>query len=349
MLTTSVAGRTWHYSHALGRETAEHNGKTGGFAHPVDLAVSTDGTILVLSRGYGFDPADFGKDIFRRVGKTTIDEEHIGDFARAEFTWPVGLDLSKDGNVYVSDEYENLIIILPPNDVYPFPDHKEGGERIGAWGELGMGEGQFVGPAGIAFDAEDNLFVVDKGNNRVQKYTKDGKFLLGWGRGGDSPGDFDEPWGITVDQDGDVYVADWGNSRVQKFSADGDYLMSFGSNGGDGGDLDHPASVVVDSDGDVYVTDWGNGRVQIYEANGDIITALYGDVHELSKAGHHILNRDPQGILTFNAIDHALSHTVRFERPVGIAVYPGDRIVVTDTRGRLLVYDKDNDYVPPSV
>ena len=349
MKTTSVAGRTWHYSHALGRETAEHNGKTGGFSFPVDLAFSADGTIFVLNRGFGYDPADFGKDIFRRIGKTTIDEEHIGDFARKEFIWPVGMDISRDGNVYVSDESQNLVIVLPPDDTYPFPDHKEGGERIGAWGQAGSADGQFDGPAGIAFDSEDNLLVVDQGNNRVQKYSRDGQFLMGWGKGGSRDGELNEPWGIALDEAGDVYVADWGNSRVQKFSREGAYLMSFGSNEADGGDLDHPASIAVDSDGDVYVTDWGNRRVQIYEPNGDVITSLYGDAHELSKAGHYILGRDPESIREFNAVEDPLSHTVRFGRPVGVAVYPGDRIVITDTRGRLLVYDKDNEYEPPAL
>ena len=36
-----------------------------------------------------------------------------------------------------------------------------------------------------------------------------------------------------------------------------------------------------------------------------------------------------------------------FLRPSEIEVYPGDRIVISDARGRLLVYDKDNGYVQP--
>ena len=348
MITTSAAGRTWHYSHALGRDTAEHNGSVGGFGHPFDLAISSDQTIFVLSRGMGINVKGFFGDIHRRIGKTTIDEEHIGDFARNEFTWPVGIAISSDDRVYVSDEYQNLIMVFPSEDTYPFAEFKEGGERLDEWGTPGSGPGQFNAPAGIAFDADDNLFVVDKGNNRVQKYTRDGEFLLGWGRGGAGEGQFDEPWGITVDEAGDVYVADWGNSRVQKFAPDGTYLRSFGDNGSEGGALDHPAGVAVDSDGDVYVTDWGNRRVQIYEPDGEIITALYGDVHELSKAATYYLNRDAESFKTMNAVEHALTHTIRFDRPTGIAVYPGDRIVIADSRCRLLVYDKDNDYVVPN-
>ena len=37
-------------------------------------------------------------------------------------------------------------------------------------------------PSGLAVDSEDNLYVVDTLNHRVQKFTKDGKFLMKWGR-----------------------------------------------------------------------------------------------------------------------------------------------------------------------
>ena len=60
--------------------------------------------------------------------------------------WPVGVALDKDGNVYCSDEYRNVIAIFD-----------SGGQRIGQWGEVGSQEGQFNGPSGIAFDGEDNL------------------------------------------------------------------------------------------------------------------------------------------------------------------------------------------------
>ena len=282
-----------------------------------------------------------------RIGKTTIDEDHIGDFARKGFTWPVGIAVSTNGTIFCSDEYENAITSYDPDGIKNFPEFDPEGESLTRWGTQGSEPGHLNGPAGIEFDNEDNLLVVDKGNNRVQKFTKNGEYLIGWGKHGDGPGEFDEPWGITVDGTGDVYVADWGNDRVQKFSPDGTHIRTFGSSEGD--ELDHPAGVAVDSDGDVYVTDWGNKRVQIYEQDGEIITALYGDVHDLSKAGEYILNRDPEFKKTFNSVEHAMSSTSRFFRPCGITMAKDDRVVITDISGRLLVYDKDNDYAVPSV
>ena len=349
MITTTVAGRTWHYSHALGRNTREHNGKTGGFFFPVAVALAPDDFIFVLSRGRGFETVGDGAEISRRIGKLTIDEDHIGDFARNEFTWPAGLAVAKDGNVYCSDEYENLIAVFDPDAIIPFPEFDPDGERLSHWGETGSEEGQLNGPSGLAFDGEDNLYVVDSRNHRVQKFTKDGQFIMGWGTSGDGEGQFNLPWGITVDHKGDVYVADWGNNRVQKFSPDGRFLVSFGSSPEDGGDLDHPADVAVDSEGDVYVTDWGNSRVQIYDPDGDILTALHGDATKLSKAGEYVMGRDSESIKTLNRVGDVMTPLGRFGRTTGIAIDEQDRIIITDSRGRLQVYAKDKDYVEPNL
>lgn len=353
MRTTTVAGRTWHYSHYLGRSTAEHNesefGRTGGFIFPMDVVFGDGGVLFSVSRGWGAGIPGYIGDIGCRIGKMTIDEDHLGDFARAGFTWPAGLAVAGDGNVYCSDEHECRISVFDPDATFPFPEGKPGEEALSTWGVKGSAPGELDGPSGLAFDSNDNLYVVDSRNDRVQLFSKDGQFLDGWGRSGSGEGELSRPWGITVDAHGDVYVADWGNSRIQKFSAEGRYLMSFGGADSGAASLDHPAGVAVDSDGDVYVTDWGNNRVQIYEPEGEVLTALYGDVHELSRAGLYNLNRDPESIKILNRIDDVMPTLEAFLRPTGIAIDEQDRIVVTDARSRLLVYVKDNEYVEPPI
>ena len=196
------------------------------------------------------------------------------------------------------------------------------------------------GPAGIAFHANDDLYVVDSLNSRVQVFTKKGDFLKTWGSGGTSVGEFNRPWGITIDREGAVYVADWGNHRVQKFGPDGEHLITFGSQNGSASSLSHPSGVAVDSDGDVYVTDWGNRRVQIFEPDGEVLAALYGDMRELSKAGEYALARDPESLKRLNQFDAPIEYLNKFSRPVGIDIDEHDRIIVTDAFGRLVVYRK---------
>lgn len=350
MITTTAAGRTWHYSHALGRLTAEHNesrwGRTGGFCFPMDVAVADDDILFVISRGIGHAYQAGDADIYMRISKTTLDEDHIGDFARGGFTWPVGIAVSKDGDVYCSDEYECSISVFH-DTVQTFPERDPDGEFFDRWGTKGSDEGQLNGPSGLAFDEHDDLLVVDSMNHRIEKFAKNGEFISSWGRAGTGDGEFNRPWGIAIDAQGAVYVADWGNHRVQKFSPDGEYLATFGTHDGTASSIDHPSGVAVDSDGDVYVTDWGNRRVQIFEPSGGVLTALYGDATKLSRAGEYNLERDPESIKRFRQNDDVMPYLAKFGRPLGIAIDDQDRIIVTDARGRLMVYRKDKEYMEP--
>ena len=329
MLTTTVSGRTWHFSHPIGLQA----GRGRGFYFPTVVAIAPGGVLYVLNTGDPFYP-----NAAAHVSKLTMDEEYIGDFGLDDFVWPGGMALDRDGNVYCSEDYENFIVV-----------YSSDGERLGQWGNVGSEEGQFRGPVGLAFDGEDNLWVADSLNDRVQRFTKEGQFLQSWGSTGSDDGQLNRPWGITVDQNDDVYVADWGNDRVQKYSPDGTFLLSFGSLIPDGGELNHPSDVAVDSDGDVYVTDWGNNRVQIYYPDGEIITGLYGDAQQFSKWGQEHLDANPDYVRAIQRVDPTeLVRLGHFGRPRGIAIDNEDRIVITDSiRCRLQVYTKDNNYLPP--
>ncbi len=328
MITKTVAGRTWHYSHAMG-----YHAVARGFTHPTAVVSAPGGILYVLNSG-----AAEGNEQGRRIDKLTIDEDYIGNLGVGDFTWAEGLALDQDGNVYGSDAYDHFVAAYDPD-----------GERIGRWGEAGSGEGQFRGPSGLAFDSEDNLWVVDSLNDRVQKFTKDGQFLLGWGASGSDEGQLSRPWGITIDRNDDVYVADWKNDRVQKFSPDGSFLMRFGSLIDDGGQLHRPSDVAVDSDGDVYVTDWGNNRVQIYYPDGDIIAGLYGDARVFSKSAQEVMDVNPDYVKAIQRVDPTeLVQLGRFVRPRGISIDEEDRIIIADCiRSRLQVYTKDKDYLAP--
>jgi DNA-binding beta-propeller fold protein YncE len=328
MLTTTVAGRTWNFSHAIGRNAGAGN----GFTNPYDIAVAPGGVLYVVNRGSEAVGGVASEN--KRIGKLTIKEEFIGDFARGDLIWPAGIALDRSGNVYCSDEYRNMVF-----------SYDADGQKLGEWGEAGSGEGQLRGPSGIAFDSQDNMLVVDSVNGRVQKFTRDGKFLTSFGSPGSGPGQLNRPWGITIDKDGNVYVADWGNNRVQVFSPDGTLLMTLGAGPGDS--LKHPADVAVDSQGDIYVTDWGNKRVQIYSSKGAVITALYGDAIEFSKWAKEVVESNPDVVKAYRRVKDRTPLGL-FERPVGIAVDEEDRIIVTDsTRGRLQVYAKEKDFMDP--
>lgn len=115
---------------------------------------------------------------------------------------------------------------------------------------LGVLEGDknqtFLYPRGLAVDREGNLFILDSGNNRIQKFDQNGNFLMSIGREGQGPGEFLNPYDIVLDQEGNLYVADYGNTRVQCFDNNGQYMYSFEVNRGF-------IRIVVDSKGYIYL------------------------------------------------------------------------------------------------
>jgi sugar lactone lactonase YvrE len=151
------------------------------------------------------------------------------------------------------------------------------------WGGSGSGIAQFANANGIALDDAGNLYVADKTNQRIQKFSHSGTYLTQWGSPGAGDGQFSDVVAVAVDPSGYVYACDWYNNRVQKFSSDGVFVSQWGSPGGiaDGGDghFDTPNYIAADRLGDIYVTEseWGaNKRVQKFTGAGTYITKWSG-------------------------------------------------------------------------
>ena len=95
--------------------------------------------------------------------------------------------------------------------------------------------GNFDYPADVAIGPDDSLYVADSYNNRIQKFSPDGKFetkwggFLGTGLKGDSSGSFNVATAIEVDALGQVFVADYYYHRIQILTDEGNFLVEFGS------------------------------------------------------------------------------------------------------------------------
>jgi uncharacterized protein YjiK len=135
---------------------------------------------------------------------------------------------------------------------------------IEKWGSFGTGPGQFNRPHDIAFDSVGNVYVSDRDNNRIQKFTHNGTFIKTWGSKGDNNGQFSIPYSIAIDDLDNIYVADRENSRIQKFDTNGTFLAKYGSDGKLDGQFHRPEGVTIDSEGNMYVIDRGNHRIQVF-------------------------------------------------------------------------------------
>ena len=137
--------------------------------------------------------------------------------------------------------------------------------------DYGDGDGQFIWPAGIALDRQENIYVTDEWMNRISIFDKDGEFLGKWGLSGRDDGQFKGPVGIAIDQEDNLFIVDSQNHRVQKLTKDGKFLGKWGSLGSGDGELNAPWGITIDAQGYVYVADHKNHRVQKFTPEGEFL------------------------------------------------------------------------------
>jgi hypothetical protein len=143
-------------------------------------------------------------------------------------------------------------------------------EFMTKWGTSGTGNGQFNAPWGIAVDNSGYVYVVDSGNNRVQKFTSSGAYVTKWGNTGSGNGQFNAPYGIAADNSGFVYIVDSGNVRVQQFSSTGNYLVQWTTDPNDWSS--DPRGMAIYGSGILYITDFSNHHVSRFSTTGALLS-----------------------------------------------------------------------------
>ncbi|MFQ5512630.1 MAG: FlgD immunoglobulin-like domain containing protein [Candidatus Krumholzibacteriia bacterium] len=136
------------------------------------------------------------------------------------------------------------------------------------WGSFGTGDGFFRLPRRVAVGPDGSVYVADRNNARIQKFTGEGTFVTTWGTPGSGDGQFDFPFGVAADDSGFVYVAERNNNRIQKFTGDGTFVLKWGTAGVGPGEFSFPVGVAVGPSGDVYVADSFNHRIQRFTSSG---------------------------------------------------------------------------------
>jgi DNA-binding beta-propeller fold protein YncE len=159
-------------------------------------------------------------------------------------------------------EYRPKRPVLPePKAPKPAPPVTIFREAVGGYG---IGTGSFDAPGDVAIADDGGFFVLDTGNNRVQKFDGFANFVLSWGSSGTREGEFDKPQAIVVSPGGFVYVADTGNNRIQQFTAGGVFVKSWGRLGSRGGDFKGPLDLAFEGETSIWVADAGNDRLEVF-------------------------------------------------------------------------------------
>ena len=218
-----------------------------------------------------------------------------GPALRARLAGPLSAAADGMGNLYIADKSNNRIRKV---------DAAGAISTVAGTGERGYGgdggpalRAQLAEPWGAAVDGMGNLYIADKGNNRIRKVDAAGVISTvagsgGWGYGGDGgpalQARFLAPSGVAADAAGNLYIADTGNNRIRKVDAAGVISTVAGTGkqgyGGDGGaavraQLAFPLGAAADGAGNLYIVDAGNNRIRKVDAAGAISTvAGTGDV-----------------------------------------------------------------------
>ena len=139
-------------------------------------------------------------------------------------------------------------------------------------GRFGTGKLYFDDPLDLSVDEDNNVYVLDAGNYRIQVVSEKGRYEDQWGSRGDEDGRFDEPAALAVNPDGDfLVVLDQGTFRIHKFELDGTYLLSFGEEGRRKGKFERPVDVTIDTLDYVYVLDRDRKMVLKFHQSGAFV------------------------------------------------------------------------------
>ncbi len=130
---------------------------------------------------------------------------------------PHGLSLDHQGNVWVTDCGEHVVMQFTPEGKLT--------KTLGTRGVAGDDRDHFDQPTDVAVAPDGEIFVADGyGNSRIVHFDREGEFVKQWGKPGVEPGEFSIPHAIVRDPRGRLYVADRNNVRIQVFDESGRLL-----------------------------------------------------------------------------------------------------------------------------
>ena len=191
--------------------------------------------------------------------------ENWATFPEGVTAWSAatGVDIDSKGNIYVFHRNESM----------PIMAFDKNGKFLRAWGQ-----GMFKTTHFLRTDRDGNVWVTDRGDHQVFKFSPDGKLLMTLGRKGvvgenDSRDAFNGVADLVVAKNGDIFIADGesSNTRIVKYSKDGKFVSWWGGKGTEPGKFDEPHSIAIDSDGRLYVGDRRNKRVQVFDQKGKFL------------------------------------------------------------------------------
>ena len=174
----------------------------------------------------------------------------LRNFGAGMFVFPHSLTIDRDGNLWITDgqgrdsKGQQVFKMTPEGRVLM---------TLGKAGVAGDGPDTLNQPNDVAIASDGSIFVSDghspqRGNARIIKFSKDGRFIKQWGGHGSAPGQFEVPHTLAFDSQGRLFVGDRANNRIQIFDQEGNFLAQWKQ-------FSRPSGIAIDRHDVIYVTD----------------------------------------------------------------------------------------------
>ena len=152
------------------------------------------------------------------------------------FVFPHGATVDREGNLWVTDARAAARTAKIGHQVFKFSPDGKVLMTLGSAGVSGSGPDLFDQPTDVVVCAERRHLrhrqPPQRPNNRVVKFTADGRFMKEWGRKGAGPGELSEPHTIAMDSRGRLFVGDRENNRISSSTRTARSSTSGGSSAG---------------------------------------------------------------------------------------------------------------------
>ena len=263
---------------------------TGWYHLPDDITMGSTSAVVPDHKGHIWVAQRCGQNSCANSNMASVLEfdksgKLIRSFGQGMFIFPHGICIDKDDNLWITDgqgregKGQQVFKLSPEGKVLM---------TLGKAGVAGDGPDTFNQPNAVAIAPNGDIFISDghtpgRGNARVIKFSKDGKFIKQWGGHGSGPGQFEVPHTLAFDTEGRLFVGDRANNRIQIFDQDGKFLAEWKQ-------FSRPSGIYIDKNDIIYVTDsestdrdgyghnpgWKRG-IRIGNAKNGTVTAFIPD------------------------------------------------------------------------
>lgn len=270
-------------------------------------------------------------------------------FSISGLAYPQETTVLSNGNIAIAETGLSRV------SVYNY----SGNVLLYTFGSFGTGNGQFDAPRGIDVDSNDNIFVSDPPNNRIQKFDKFGNYISTIGQG-----TFAFISDVTVNSDDNIVMVDAWANEVKIFDTNGNLLDQFGEGGIQVGQLNNCEAIATQSNNRIALACINTSKVAVIDGDGDAIFDIGAsgdgnakfrgpmdlsidaseDIYVADSGNRRIqkFNSNMEYITQWSAVDGI---DTEFD-PSSVVVGPSGNIYVTDvTNHRVQVFTNNGTFV----